>query len=177
MRHLREVGVDEAHSTLLQLRAVMGLGEPKNAQGVGRVQFTTQKLAAAFDDLWQLEHVGRSKDLLDIGLTDEYLARVDKVQQTLEDVRGDGVQGDTPLLALDRQLRPEHGLKVRGTGTQHDSMGVEETFPSTNFHIAESGLVPQTVQVLKQLGRVFAADEVASVGGSRRLETLKLGIE
>lgn len=45
-------------------------------------------------------------------LIDEYLARVDKVQQRLEDVRRDGVQRHALLLALDGQLWTEHGFEV-----------------------------------------------------------------
>lgn len=44
-------------------------------------------------------------------------------------------------------------------------MGVEYSVACSNLHIAESGFIPQTVQVLKQLSRVFTADKVSSVGG------------
>lgn len=46
-------------------------------------------------------------------LIDEYLPSVNKVQEAFEDLWRDRVQSDTLLLPFYRQLRTEHGLKVR----------------------------------------------------------------
>lgn len=46
-------------------------------------------------------------------LIDEYLPSVNKVQEAFEDLWRDRVQSDTLLLSFNRQLRTEHGLKVR----------------------------------------------------------------
>lgn len=59
-------------------------------------------------------------------------------------------------------------------------MGVEEALPRPDFHIAESRLVPQTVEVLKELCRVFATDEVPSIcygGGGLWVVLIKWGQE
>lgn len=59
-------------------------------------------------------------------------------------------------------------------------MGVEEALPRPDFHIAESRLVPQTVEVLKELCRVFATDEIPSIcygGGGLWVVLIKWGQE
>lgn len=78
-------------------------------------------------------------------LIQENLPSVDKVQECLEDVRRDCVQRDTLLFALDGQLRTKHSFEIRRARTKDNPMGVKDTVPRPNLHIAESGLVSQAV--------------------------------
>lgn len=68
LRDLWKVCVDETHGGLLQLFAVMCLGESQYPQGVGSVQFPAEVLAAPLDYFREAQHVGCGQGLLDVAL-------------------------------------------------------------------------------------------------------------
>jgi len=97
LHHLLEVVLRELVSDAQQFPAGVCVGEGADAQAVGGVQLTLEELAADVLNLNQLQQTGGRKERLDIGLLDDDVGGVAKVNKQLHGVLVDVAYSDLRL--------------------------------------------------------------------------------
>ena len=99
-----------------QIQAAVQVSKGSDAETVGGMELTLEKLTAGIPHICQLEQVGSWKQRLDVLLSDVNTAGIDVVHQDVEGLRVHSLQDNPGAVPLSEPR--EHRVEVGGAGSQ-----------------------------------------------------------
>ena len=148
-----------------QVATRVRVSERADAEAVGRIELSLEELATNVLDLGELQQARGWQQCLHVALLDRHRRRVTEVNEELHRGLVDVANRHLRLSTLG-EFTGEHSVEVRTTCRQDDTVGKDLALADEEDDVAQLALLPQHVDGLDRVARVFVG-VVRQTGGGR----------